>query len=259
MPFAQRDGVTLAYEATGAGEPPLVFVHGWSCDRSFFAPQVAELAHEHRVVAVDLRGHGDSDQPAEGYRVESFAADVWTVAEAEQLHRPVLIGHSLGALVALAAAAHGTASAVIMVDPAAVIATQESREFAVGTAAAVADDVDGSWRTRLVRGMFLDSDTARREETIQLMSARPPRVAAATVRAIAEFDGEAALRRCSVPVLVIGSAVPMNSSDALREACPSITIGQTVGAGHFLQLEVPDQVNAMIRRFLAIHGLGPTA
>ena len=43
---------------------------------------------------------------------------------------------------------------------------------------------------------------------------------------------------------------PANSADDLRRACPAITIGQTVGAGHFIQLEVPDQVNAMIERFL---------
>jgi hypothetical protein len=65
-----------------------------------------------------------------------------------------------------------------------------------------------------------------------------------------------------VPVLSIGSAVPANSSAVpanssadLRHACPAITIGQTVGAGDFAQLEVPDQVNAMIERFLTIAGM----
>jgi pimeloyl-ACP methyl ester carboxylesterase len=58
-----------------------------------------------------------------------------------------------------------------------------------------------------------------------------------------------------VPVLSIGSAVPANSAGDLSRACPAITIGQTVGAGHFIQLEVPDQVNAMIERFLTITDL----
>jgi pimeloyl-ACP methyl ester carboxylesterase len=49
--------------------------------------------------------------------------------------------------------------------------------------------------------------------------------------------------------------IPPNSAADLRQACPAITIGQTVGSGHFLQLEVPDQVNAMIERFLTITGL----
>ena len=69
------------------------------------------------------------------------------------------------------------------------------------------------------------------------------------------------LRACAgnvrVPVLSIGSAEPTNTPADLRSHCPTITIGQTVGAGHFNQLEVPQQVNLMIDRFLAITGLSP--
>jgi pimeloyl-ACP methyl ester carboxylesterase len=82
-----------------------------------------------------------------------------------------------------------------------------------------------------------------------------PRIAATLIRVMAEFDGVGALGRVGVPVLSIGSAVPANAAADLRGACPTITIGQTVGAGHFNQLEVPDQVNAMIERFLVITGL----
>jgi hypothetical protein len=55
-------------------------------------------------------------------------------------------------------------------------------------------------------------------------------------------------------MLSIGSAVPTDSPTDLRDACPTITIGRTVGSGHFNHLEVPDQVNLMIERFLAING-----
>ena len=69
---------------------------------------------------------------------------------------------------------------------------------------------------------------------------------------MAAFDAAAILRDCDVPVVVISSAVPTNSSQYLLEVNPAITLGQTVGAGHFLQLEVPGQVNLMIERFLSI-------
>ena len=52
-----RDGIKLAFEDHGAGKPAFVFVHGWTCDRSFFAPQAEHFAPRHRVVSVDLRGH----------------------------------------------------------------------------------------------------------------------------------------------------------------------------------------------------------
>jgi pimeloyl-ACP methyl ester carboxylesterase len=69
---------------------------------------------------------------------------------------------------------------------------------------------------------------------------------------MAAFDPAAALRGCDVPVVVISSAVPTNGAAYLQEVNPAIILGQTVGAGHFLQLEVPEQVNLMIERFLSI-------
>ncbi len=48
----------LGYDATGKGEPTLLFLHGWCGDRSFFAPQFDYFSQSHRVVSVDLPGHG---------------------------------------------------------------------------------------------------------------------------------------------------------------------------------------------------------
>ena len=62
MSFKTRDGVKLAFEETGHGTP-VVLIHGWTCDRSYFAPQRDHFARAHRVVSVDLRGHGESDKP----------------------------------------------------------------------------------------------------------------------------------------------------------------------------------------------------
>ncbi|HEY1322714.1 MAG TPA: alpha/beta hydrolase, partial [Streptosporangiaceae bacterium] len=82
----------------------------------------------------------------------------------------------------------------------------------------------------------------------------PPAIAAEIIRAMGEFDASW-LAKVTVPVVSIGSAVPANSSADLRRLCPGITVGQTVGAGHFNQLEVPGQMNAMIERFLVVNGL----
>jgi pimeloyl-ACP methyl ester carboxylesterase len=94
--FVERDGVKVAYETAGRGDPGMVFVHGWACDRSYFAPQVDHFAARHSVVALDLRGHGDSDRPeptAGVYDIDAFADDVLAVAVAAAAgpDRPVVV------------------------------------------------------------------------------------------------------------------------------------------------------------------------
>src|SRR5438093_4058664 len=101
LKFATRDGVKLAYLDVGAGDPPLLFVHGWCCNHTYWRDQIPEFAERHRVVAVDLRGLGDSDKPDQDYTVPEFADDVaWLIGEIG-LKKPVLIGHSMGGLIAL--------------------------------------------------------------------------------------------------------------------------------------------------------------
>ena len=256
MPRYARDagGVRLAYDTAGAGEPAMVFVHGWCCDRSYFAPQFAHFAARRAVAALDLRGHGDSDRPEPdrgGYDIEGFATDTLAVAAAAGFRRPVVVGHSLGGLVALACAARPDAvRAAVLVDPAPILDARGKGYFG-RSYPAVAADHDGSWRAAFARRLFLPTDTVRRDETIAGMGATPPAIAAAAMRAMADFDGAGALDRVRVPVLVIHAD---RTEPGLRDGRTGVTTGQTVGAGHFNQLEAPEQVNPMIERFLAVNG-----
>jgi pimeloyl-ACP methyl ester carboxylesterase len=254
------DVSALAYDAAGGGDPSMLFLHGWCGDRSFFAPQFDHFSTTHRVVAVDLPAHGESATPAE-YTIESFATAVGTLAGSLGLGPTVVFGHSLGAMVALALTqqASDLVCAVAMVDP-----PPLSKEVWKGFAAQLVPSFQGpdgrAGRRKFVEQMFLPTDDAdRRTQIIKTMCAVPNDIAIPMVNAMAAFDSVAALRKCGVPILVIGSAVPTNSSTFLLDANPAIMIGQTVGAGHFHQLEVPEQVNPMIERFLSNMAEGPPA
>jgi pimeloyl-ACP methyl ester carboxylesterase len=97
--------VYLFHEEVGHGDPPLLLVHGWCCDHTYFEPQARHFARHHRVVSVDLRGHGRSDEPRQSYAIESFADDLAWVCERLALARPVVVGHSMGGIVAFDLAA----------------------------------------------------------------------------------------------------------------------------------------------------------
>src|SRR5262249_5790862 len=81
---------------------PILFVHGFACDASFWSEQLHHVAAGgRRALALDLRGHGKSAEPADGdYTIASLAADVASVADALGLRRFVLVAHSMGAAVA---------------------------------------------------------------------------------------------------------------------------------------------------------------
>ena len=117
----------------------------------------------------------------------------------------------------------------------------------------MAPSTDRSLR-QIVEGVSLPTDDTRRKAWIaKVMSAAPQFVASSAFdEHILKWDGEAAAAACKVSALYIGAANPLSDLDKLRAACPQLVVGQTVGAGHFNNQEVPEQVNAMIDRFLAI-------
>jgi pimeloyl-ACP methyl ester carboxylesterase len=101
MEFMTRNGVRLAYTEAGRGGPPIVFIHGMTCDHSDFAPQFEYFRQRHRVIALDLRGHGASDAPEGDYTMAALAEDVLWLCDELGVHKPIVVGHSMGGVIAL--------------------------------------------------------------------------------------------------------------------------------------------------------------
>ena len=118
--FIDAAGLRTHFLDIGEG-PPLVLLHGLSANAHSFAGLVdAGLARDYRVIAPDLRGRGQSDHPADGYRMADHAGDVIALLDALGLDQVVLGGHSFGAyLAAFVAAGHpGRVSKLIVLDAA---------------------------------------------------------------------------------------------------------------------------------------------
>jgi hypothetical protein len=80
--FFSKDGTPVSYEICGAGEPTLVFVHGWSCDAHYWRAQVPHLSKKCRVVILDLAGHGQSGMLRTKYTMAAFGENARAVTEA---------------------------------------------------------------------------------------------------------------------------------------------------------------------------------
>ena len=89
------DGVRLNVLEAGRGKP-LVLIPGWSQTAAQFRRQLDGLSDRYRVIAIDMRGHGDSDKPAHGYRIQRLAQDVRQALVAMDLQDVTILGHSMG-------------------------------------------------------------------------------------------------------------------------------------------------------------------
>ena len=96
-------------------------------------------------------------------------------------------------------------------------------------------------------------DAGRDRWIVETMCSVPLSVAAAVIRGVVEWNGVAALALCRVPLLVLRSGTGGSNEPArLLPLKPDLSFGVTVGAGHFHQLEVPEQVTAMMERFFLV-------
>jgi pimeloyl-ACP methyl ester carboxylesterase len=253
MAHLARDGVKLFYDEVGSG-PPMVFVHGWCCNRTHLAPQAAHFSSTHRCISLDLRGQGESDKPEQEYSIAGHADDVaWVFGELGVV-RPIVVGHSMGGAIALAlAVTHPELPRAIVMLDGAILWPAPLAEFAAQLAPLLWSAQYLEPLTGLVNQMFMETDDApRRARIIAGMLSTPQHVMASEWEELRSFDSETAARACVVPALYVGSDGPVADMRRLHELSPNVMLAQTAGAGHFHQLEVPDQINAMIERFLAV-------
>jgi pimeloyl-ACP methyl ester carboxylesterase len=260
VPYARRDDLSLYYERAGSGDPPLLFVHGWCCDCTFFQPQFEHFRSSHAVTTLDLRGCGSSDRPEDGYDVPSLADDLAWLCDEIQISRPVVIGHSLGGMIAIELAARhpSVPSAVVADDPGPINSLPETQRIYEGFALELEGPEGEAVRRAWVEdGVGPTASADQRHWIVERMCSVPLSVAAAAIRGLTAWNGSAALALCTVPLLVLSSATGGDNDPArLLPLKPDLHFGVTVGAGHFHQLEAPEQVTAMIGRFLQVALMG---
>jgi pimeloyl-ACP methyl ester carboxylesterase len=250
------DGIEIRYEVAGSGSPAIVFVHGWSCDRTYWREQMTVFPARHLAVAIDLAGHGESGIGRTAWTMPAFGDDVAAVANQLGLERVVLVGHSMGGDVVVEAALRlgDRVAGVVWVDTYQALEEVSTAEEVDAFVEPFRRDFPGKTR-RFVRGLFPPTADPDLVEWVAAdMAAAPPEVALDALGHAWGNDGPVldAIERLKVPVVAINPADPPTNVESLARRGVRTVIVQ--GTGHFPMLEDPRPFDAALDEVIAGFG-----
>ena len=249
------NGVRLAYTLCGQGAG-VVFLHGWMCNRSFWQRQCRELAGRNfRCLAVDFRGHGDSDAPAGGYSIKQLAADLSAAMAALEFGPAVVVGHSMGGMVAQRFCLERPQQTAALVLVATIASDAEDRLISKR----IASDATRMGFQRAFDRHFDAWFAPGAPESVRgwvktQMRSTPEDLGRALVGAYGRFDLTRRLGEIRRPTLVIGTrsddSAPPCQSRRLAELIPGAHLALIEDCGHFPMLEKPEQLSRKLLPFL---------
>lgn len=282
--FVRANGITLHYWDWGGSGPPAVLVHATSLHGRVWDPIAADLSRRYRVLALEQRGHGDSDKPATGYHWLNFVDDLRGFLDALGLERPLGIGHSSGgtAIVYCQAQRPGSFSRAVLIEPVIWAGRPESpppgegRSLAVqarrkrtrwGSRQELFDSYRSrppflTWRPDILWAYIQYGTLDRPDGDVELKCPRD--IEAQIYEHSASLDTFARLPQVDIPVLIIrGSSTNppkglQHSAELVARALPQGRLATVAGAGHFLPQERPEAVLEHLWPFLEeTQGHGP--
>jgi pimeloyl-ACP methyl ester carboxylesterase len=259
-PCAVVDGIRVAYTEVGSGRDAVVFVHGWSCDRTFWDAQMnaPELSVGRRLIAIDLPGHGESDKPKIKYTMDLYVRSIAAVMDKAGVERAVLVGHSNGTpMVRQFYREHPDRTAGLVVVDGALKSyfknDSQWKEFI--------DPLRGkkykNSASAMVDGMVKPiGDAALRERIRVAMLVTPQWVMVGAMESVAE-PGVWAEDTIKVPTLVVLAQSPFwtpGYEEYVKRLAPRCEYYVMKDASHFLMMEKAAEFDGILERWLKGNG-----
>ncbi len=240
----------LTTDTRGAGGVPIVFAHSFAGDHSHWAQALAHLGGHRRAIAFDFRGHGSSPQVAGRYSYGELLKDIGTVADAQKLDRFVLVGHSMGAAIAIEyAALHAPrVQSLVLVDPppaAGAIPREQIQQIYQSLDQDPYAVVEQFWNQQ----MFIDSRAEVKRRLLEGLHELSREAAKELTKEAFAIDSSQSLRRYPGPKHAI--VTPRNDAQlSLHNVVPGVSHTVVLGTGHWIHLDKPAEFNSALDEFL---------
>lgn len=251
----ETNGVRIQYLRTGGERPPVVLLHGLMGSGACWTPLARALERDFDVLMPDARGHGGSSAPRGGYRYDDHAGDVVGLIRGLALSRPILLGHSMGGMVAAVVASRGAGDirGLVLVDPT-FLSPERQREV-------YESDVAAQHRRALClpKAELIAQARARHAhrspEIIELQAAARLQTHTAAFDVLtppspAYRDVVAAIDVPSLLVIGDSPVVTIETAAELRSLNPRLHVEQIRNAGHGLPFEQPERLAESVLSFL---------
>jgi pimeloyl-ACP methyl ester carboxylesterase len=248
------DNVHIEYRVFGQGETAVILIHGWACDANYWNMQLDALKGQYTVVAVNLAGHGGSSANRSDWSIANYAQDIAAVARQLPNAHLILVGHSMGATVALAAAPLlGTRlTGIVAVDALRSVGLPPlpAAEIEKRLAPFRADFV-GETRKLVTGSLFPRGANATLVQKVAYdMSLEPPGVAIPSLQGLLSVDLTPLVAAVHVPVYAINSNLAPTDAARIRRFLPDFTLDVIEHSGDFPMLEAPQRFNALLLKDL---------
>lgn len=255
------ENTAIHYESYGEGTEALVFIHGWTCDLTFWRGQ-APVYESRRSLLVDLPGHGGSGKPQRSYPMEFFARAVEAAMRDAGVERAILIGHSLGGPIAYAFLRlfPEKAKAVVLVDAdvargSAGSGNPQAQRLRMARRARRMRDARGEGVFgHTIESMFTENTPEElRKEIRSKMLATPKHVRVAALTSPSSLPPPPLDEVFELPALSIRPARHGTQArfESMQRLFPALRLEAWEGAGHFLMMEDPERFNKSLETFLA--------
>ncbi|MCP4192748.1 MAG: alpha/beta hydrolase [Planctomycetaceae bacterium] len=276
----KRTNVTTSDEArlnileAGSG-PPLLLIPGWSQTAAIYRHQLEGLSDRYRVIALDLRGHGESQNVEYGYRLSRLAMDVHEVISALDLEAVSVLGHSMGNAILFChwdLFGRDRFSKLIIAEQPPTLLAQPDWSLTEREIAGCITTAEQMWKTcenlvgtnaekfaaELVTGMLSPAVSREDREFIIKQNLMMPRQAASTLyQNTASADWRDLIPRIDIPTLIVAgkaSIVPFASQQWIQQHVPGaklVAFEGNEGGSHFMFFENFKKFNRTVAEFLA--------
>lgn len=244
------DGVKISFDKQGEGEPTLVFVHGWSNNRSIWDAQVSHFSKTYKVITVDLPGFGESDNNRQTWTMASFGEDVATVINKLDLDQVVLVGFSMGAPVVIETAKRvpDHITGLVLVDELHNIEMQYPPEVISYMDSVFMDAVTAPTIEKM-KPFVKRNIEASFERILSMLDGVPKEGWRESLNDMFRWENEdciESLKKTQAPIISINSDQEPTNVEAFRKYVPSFKVKIIPDVGHLVMWDAPEEFNRLL-------------